>query len=137
MDLKHGNVIKSLIPKAAEGIFNKIYRFNETDEYILYYHGGRKSLQVFRVFDGIMIANYRVPANLTSLESTTDGNNIILGMVDGKLIVLTIADPNKKEMDDYLKLLPSRKGLLNLVTRKPSYEMSSHSQSRQTSIGSQ
>ena len=31
---------------------------------MLYYHSGRKTLRVFRVADGQMIANYRVPSDL-------------------------------------------------------------------------
>ena len=63
---------------------------------------------MFRVSDGVMIANYRVPSDLSSLESTTDGMSVVLGMVDGNLTVLTIADPKKENMRGYLKGLPSR-----------------------------
>ena len=58
-----------------------------------------------------MIANYRVPSDLTSIETTTDGNSVVLGMVDGNLTVLTIVDPNntKKDMKEFLEQLPSRK----------------------------
>ena len=108
LDLRHGTVMRTLIPKIAEGIFNVMAKFNETNEYVLYYHSGRKTLRVFRVSDGVMIANYRVPSDLSSLESTTDGNSVVLGMVDGNLTVLTIADPKKPHMKDYLKQLPSR-----------------------------
>ena len=45
---------------------------------------------------------------LSSLESTTDGNSVVLGMVDGNLTVLTIADPKKPHMKQYLNELPSR-----------------------------
>jgi len=106
LDLRHGTVVRTLIPKIAEGIFNVICKFNATFEYILYYHSGRKTLRVFRVSDGVMIATYRVPSDLSSLESTTDGNSVVLGMVDGNLTVLTIAD--KPGMGDYLRKLPSR-----------------------------
>ena len=56
---RHGTVVRTLIPKIAEGIFNVICKFNETNEYVLYYHSGRKTLRIFRVSDGVMIANYR------------------------------------------------------------------------------
>lgn len=108
LDLRHAHVTRTLIPKIAEGIFNVICKFNETNEYVLYYHSGRKTLRVFRLADGNVIANYRVPSDLSSLESTTDGNSIVLGMVDGNLTVLTIADPKKPHMWQYLKELPSR-----------------------------
>ena len=119
LDLKHGCVLRTLIPKVAEGIFHVIAQFNETDEYVLYYHSGKKTLRVFRILDGVMIANYRVPSNLTSLESTSDGNNVALGMVDGNVSILTIADPNKRRMGAYLRNLPSRQGLQAVITTAP------------------
>ena len=119
LDLHHnGAVAKTLIPKIAEGIHTVICKFNETNEYVLYYHGGRKTLRVFRVHDGVMIANYRVSSHLSSVESTTDGQSVALGMVDGNLSVLTIADPKKPHMTEYLKCLPSRVGLLNITTKR-------------------
>ena len=115
LDLRHGTVLRTLIPKIAEGIFNVICKFNATNEYVLYYHSGRKTLRIFRVSDGAMIANYRVPSDLSSLESTTDGYCVVLGMVDGNLTVLTIADPKKGKMSEYLKALPSRNRGKNLL----------------------
>lgn len=55
-----------------------------------------------------MIANYRVQAELSAIDSTYDGKSIVLGTVDGCVSVLAIADPKKPEMKDYLKNLPSR-----------------------------
>ena len=115
LDLRHGTVLRTLIPKIAEGIFNVICKFNATNEYVLYYHSGRKTLRIFRVKDGIMIANYRVPSDLSSLESTTDGYSVVLGMMDGNLAVLTIADPKKGKMAKYLSSLPSRNRGVNLL----------------------
>ena len=115
LDLRHGTVLRPLLPKIAEGIFNVICKFNATNEYVLYYHSGRKTLRVFRVKDGKMIANYRVPSDLSGLESTTDGYSVVLGMVDGNLTVLTIADPKKGHMREYLKALPSRNRGKNLL----------------------
>ena len=111
LDLRTGAVKLQLIPKIAEGIFNVICKFNATNEYVIYYHSGRKTLRVFNAKEGNMIANYRVPSDLTSIETTTDGNSVVLGMVDGNLTVLTIVDPNntKKDMKEYLENLPSRK----------------------------
>lgn len=55
-----------------------------------------------------MIANYRVQAELTAIESTDDGKCIILGTVDGCLSVLALADDTKPEMKEFLQGLPSR-----------------------------
>ena len=115
LDLKNGTIVRTLIPKIAEGIFNVICKFNITNEYVMYYHSGRKTIRIFRVVDGSMIANYRVPSELSTLESTSDGNSVVLGMVDGNLTVLTIADPKKGKMSEYLKALPSRNRGKNLL----------------------
>lgn len=55
-----------------------------------------------------MIANYKVQAELTAIDSTFDGKSIVLGTVDGCVTVLAIADPYKSEMKQYLRDLPSR-----------------------------
>lgn len=48
LELKKGQTVKTFIPKVAEGVFTIICLFNKTDEYVLYYHSGRKTLRVFR-----------------------------------------------------------------------------------------
>ncbi|CAB0044685.1 unnamed protein product [Trichogramma brassicae] len=108
VELKKGETVKTYIPKVAEGVFTIISMFNRTDEYVLYYHSGRKTIRVFRSSDCEMIANYRVQAELSAIDSTYDGKGIVLGTVDGCLSVLVLADPKKPEMKDYLANLPSR-----------------------------
>jgi hypothetical protein len=48
LELKRGHSVKTFIPKVAEGVFTVICMFNQTDEYVLYYHSGKKTLRVFR-----------------------------------------------------------------------------------------
>lgn len=48
LELKKGQTVKTFIPKVAEGVFTIICMFNKTDEYVLYYHSGKKTLRVFR-----------------------------------------------------------------------------------------
>ncbi|XP_058799223.1 NACHT and WD repeat domain-containing protein 2 isoform X2 [Phymastichus coffea] len=108
IELKKGTTIKTYIPKVAEGVFTIISMFNRTDEYVLYYHSGRKTIRVFRSSDCQMIANYRVQAELSAIDSTYDGRGIVLGTVDGCVSVLAIADPHKPEIKEYLANLPSR-----------------------------
>lgn len=48
IELKKGTSVKTYIPKVAEGVFTVISMFNRTDEYVLYYHSGRKTIRVFR-----------------------------------------------------------------------------------------
>ena len=108
LDLRSGSLIRTLIPKIAEGIFDVIATFSQTNEYVLYYHSGRKTIRVFRRKDGTQIANYRVSADLKCMETTRDGRSLVLGMGDGAITTLTIADPAKSDTKDYLKSLPSR-----------------------------
>lgn len=55
-----------------------------------------------------MVANYRVQAELTAVESTPDGNALVLGTVDGCVSVLAILDPAKSDISNYLVGMPSR-----------------------------
>ena len=62
----------------AEGIFDVLAVFNETNEFVLYYHrflvnwdlqriiffSGRKTIRAFRRKDGKLIANFRVQVSL-------------------------------------------------------------------------
>merc|ERR1719270_2709820 len=109
LDLRTGKGCKTLIPKISEGIFDVMAVFNATNEYVLYYHSGRKTIRAFRRKDGTMIANFRVQADLKGMETTADGRSVVLGMDDGSMTTLTIADPDKPGITQYLKSLPSRK----------------------------
>lgn len=108
LELRKGTTVKTYIPKVAEGVFTVICMFTEGDEYVLYYHSGKKTLRVFRTGDTQMIANYRMQTELTSIKSTPDGTGLVLGTVDGCLSVLAIADPENEEVFKFLEDLPSR-----------------------------
>ncbi|XP_018333645.1 NACHT and WD repeat domain-containing protein 2 [Agrilus planipennis] len=108
IELKKGQTVKTFIPKVAEGVFTVICSLTKGDEYILYYHSGRKTLRVFRASDAEMLANYKVQAELTAVESTSDGKAVVLGTVDGCVSVLAIVDPNKIDMYNYIAIMPSR-----------------------------
>ncbi|XP_055907671.1 NACHT and WD repeat domain-containing protein 2 [Eupeodes corollae] len=108
LELRKGTTVKTFIPKVAEGVFSVICLFTENDEYVCYYHSGRKTIRVFRTIDTEMIANYRLQAELTAIKSTKDGQCLVLGTVDGCMSVLAIVDPTKDAMIDYLNELPSR-----------------------------
>ena len=68
------------------------------------------------VKDGTMIANFRVQADLKGMETTGDGRSVVLGMGDGSMTTLTIADPEKPGIADFLNSLPSR-FLLKILLR--------------------
>lgn len=111
LELRKGTTVKTFIPKVAEGVFTVICMFTEGDEYVLYYHNGKKTLRVFRTSNTDMIANYRMQAELTAIKSTADGKGLVMGTVDGCISVLAIADVEKEETLRYLEGLPSRDAL--------------------------
>lgn len=108
IELRKGQTMKIFIPKVAEGVFTVICMFTVGDEYVVYYSGRTKTLRVFRTSNTVMIANYRMQAELTAIKSTTDGKSLVLGTVDGCLSVLSIADPESEDTFNYLSELPSR-----------------------------
>lgn len=108
LELRKGTTVKTFIPKVAEGVFTVICMFTEGDEYVLYYHSGKKTLRVFRTSNTTMIANYRMQAELTAIKSTTDGKGLVLGTLDGCVSVLAIVDPDNEDIFKYLEGLPSR-----------------------------
>ena len=121
LDLRSGAIVKTLIPKISEGIFDVIATFNQTNEYVLYYHSGRKTIRAFRRKDGVQIANYRVQADLKGMKTSSDGKSIVLGMGDGSMTTLTIADPKSPDTKSYLNSLPSR-----FVAKEPFVVQSGH-----------
>lgn len=70
----------------------------------------------FRTSDAAMVANYRVQAELTAVESTPDGRALVLGTVDGCVSVLAIVDTQKSDMGEYLSQMPSRDEDVSTIT---------------------
>lgn len=108
IELRSSSSVSPLISRSAEGVFTNVTSFNATDQYVLYYHSGHKTIRVFRVLDGQMLANYRLAAELTAIETTTDGRCVVIGTLDGCLSVLAIADPSVTGSFQFLASLPSR-----------------------------
>ncbi|CAB3255055.1 unnamed protein product [Arctia plantaginis] len=95
IELKRGTSTQQLIYRAAEGVFSIITMFSSTDQYVFYYHSGRKTLRVFRTVDGRAIAEYRAPAEVTGVASAHGGKAVAIGSQDGCLTILDIVDPNE------------------------------------------
>lgn len=109
IDLEDGSTNQTLISKSAEGVFQTKIHFTKTDEYVIYYHSGWKTLRLFRVSDGSQLAEYKLPAELTCLGFSDDGDLIVTGAADGSLTILAIVDPTKPDHHRALiQNLPSR-----------------------------
>lgn len=77
LELKHGATVRLLIPRVSEGLVNFITGFTATDEYVYYYHAAKRTIRLFRVEDGDMIANYRLSAEAKVVKSSPDGSLVM------------------------------------------------------------
>ncbi|KAL8615116.1 hypothetical protein ACOMHN_054485 [Nucella lapillus] len=114
LDLKTGKTTKTLIPRVAEGVFSVKVFFTANDKHVVYYHSGHRTIRLFRVKDGKMLANFKASAEVKAIMCNAEGTAVILGAVDGSLTTLAIADPEDDEHEDVLEDLPSR-----AITVKP------------------
>lgn len=108
IELKHGRTMKTLIPRIAEGVFDVDVMFSKNDRHVVYYHSGHRTLRVFRLADGKMIAKYKAHAEVKVMTCSPGGMSVIIGCVDGSLTVLALADPQFEENLSFLQALPSR-----------------------------
>lgn len=109
LELKNGRTVRTFIPRVAEGVFRIEVMFTKNDHHVVYYHSGHRTIRVFRVEDGVRVANFKAHAEITVMETTPEGETIVLGGVDGSFTVLTIADPEYEESVEFLQCLPSRR----------------------------
>ncbi|KAI3386911.1 hypothetical protein SNEBB_004259 [Seison nebaliae] len=93
IDMKNGQTVKQLIGKKAEGVFSVKANFTKTDQHVVYYHSGHRTLRIFRTKDGRFIGNFTCPSKLIEWKSTVNGYNLLLGLEDGSVLMMTIADP--------------------------------------------
>ena len=108
LELKGGKRVHTLIPRVAEGVFDVSTMFTKNDQYIIYYHTGHQAIRVFRTSDGKEIAHYKAHADIRAIASTAGGTSLVLGAVDGSVVVLVIADPKNRANVEFLHMLPSR-----------------------------
>ncbi|XP_060597437.1 NACHT and WD repeat domain-containing protein 2-like [Ruditapes philippinarum] len=108
LELKHGKTVKTLIKKVAEGVFSVDVMFSKNDRHVVYYHSGHRTLRVFRLSDGKMVAKYKAQAEVKVLTCSPGGMSVIIGCVDGSMTVLALADPFYEENISFLKAIPSR-----------------------------
>lgn len=107
IDLKTGDTVYTLIPRVAEGVFSTRTLFSVNDNHVIYYHSGKRSIRVFRVSDGEQIADYKTHAEITDLVSAHDGRSLVLGAIDGSVIVLALADTALSYYVDFLTCMHS------------------------------
>lgn len=108
INLRNGKTTKTLIPKVAEGVFQVTTFFTQSNRHVVYYHSRHRTIRVFRISDGRMIANYKTSAEVKSIVGNESGTCIVIGCLDGTLTMLAIADPEDEFHQKLLSSLPSR-----------------------------
>uniref|UniRef100_A0A1I7RSF6 Bulb-type lectin domain-containing protein n=1 Tax=Bursaphelenchus xylophilus TaxID=6326 RepID=A0A1I7RSF6_BURXY len=123
IDLKTGQVTKTLIGQVAEGVNDVQARFTATGEHILYYHNGLQTLRAYRVNDGQLIGTLRPHSRVTTWTSDNSGQEIVMGGLDGSLLTTFLYDEKiYPDSQKSLAHLPSRRYLadhLNIVVDDP------------------
>lgn len=115
LELKKGHTLRTLIPRVIEGINEIRAEFTPCNNYILYYHNGHKTLRIFRASDGQLISSFKPHAQLTSFVASKDAKTIVIGGVDGSVLVTALVDPQDPRSLHYLAKHPGRKALADHI----------------------
>lgn len=107
IDLRTGETVYTLVPRVAEGVFSTRTLFSVNDKHVIYYHSRKRSIRVFRLADGEQIADYKTHAEITDLVSAHHGKSLVLGAIDGSVVVLALADIALSDYIDFLGCMHS------------------------------
>ncbi|CAF1410127.1 unnamed protein product [Rotaria sordida] len=102
-DFRNGKVVRTLIGKIAEGVFDVMAFFTPTNEHVIYYHKGKRTIRVFRTEDGRQLADMKCPAKVRQATVTNDGRVLVVGYEDGAIQVFLIVDHSDETTVDYLR----------------------------------
>ena len=102
-EFRNGKVVRTLIGKVAEGVFDVLAFFTPTNNHVIYYNKGKRTIRVFRTVDGRQIADMRCPAKVRQALATNDGRALVVGYEDGAVQMFLIVDPYEQSSINYLK----------------------------------
>lgn len=91
-ELRTGKVVRTLIGRVAEGVFDVITFFTPTNHHVVYYHKGKRTIRIFRTADGQQIADMRCQSKVRQVCATPDGRALVVGYEDGAVQMFLIAD---------------------------------------------
>jgi hypothetical protein len=107
LDLRTGAVLATFIEPSNEGVFRAEAGFSECENYVWYYHSGRRTVRLFRLADATLAANYALPS--PALSVAVSSWSLLAGGLDGTLTMLALADHKRGEETGRLVAgLPSR-----------------------------
>ena len=101
-ELRTGKVVRTLIGKVAEGVFDVLTFFTPTNQHVIYYNKGKRTIRVFRVADGQLIADMRCQSKVRNACATPDGRALVVGYEDGAVQMFLIADRFEPASVEYL-----------------------------------
>ncbi|CAM4872504.1 unnamed protein product [Rotaria socialis] len=102
-EFRNGKVVRTLIGKVAEGVFDVITFFTPTNNHVIYYNKGKRTIRVFRTKDGRQIADMKCPAKVRQAVATHDGQALVVAYEDGAVQMFLIADPFEPENVEHLR----------------------------------
>ena len=77
--------------------------FTPTNNHVIYYNKGKRTIRVFRAADGLQIADMKCPAKVRQALATPDGQALAVGYEDGAVQMFLIVDRFETESVEYLK----------------------------------
>ena len=77
--------------------------FTPTNQHVIYYNKGKRTIRVFRSIDGRQIADMKCPAKVRQACATHDGRALIVGYEDGVIQTFLIVDPYEPSTIAHLK----------------------------------
>ncbi|CAF4885887.1 unnamed protein product [Rotaria sp. Silwood2] len=77
--------------------------FTPTNEHVIYYHKGKRTIRVFRAKDGPQLVDMKCPAKVRQGTATNDGRILVVGYEDGAIQAFLIVDRSDESMVDYLR----------------------------------
>ena len=96
-------MVRTLIGKVAEGVFDVLTFFTPTNQHVVYYHKGKRTIRVFRTMDGRQLADMKCPAKVRQALATHDGRALVVGYEDGAVQMFLIVDHSDPHQVEYLK----------------------------------
>lgn len=77
--------------------------FTPTNNHVIYYHKGKRTIRVFRTQDGRQIADMRCPAKVRQAIATIDGRALVVAYEDGAVQMFLIVDPYESTSIEFAK----------------------------------
>ncbi len=77
--------------------------FTPTNNHVIYYNKGKRTIRVFRTIDGRQIADMKCPAKVRQACATHDGRALVVGYEDGAVQMFLIVDHFEQSSISYLK----------------------------------